>query len=117
MRLGWIGLLTVLGVLAVLPVTMTASGLVRWDERGSEAAHHADSVVLGRVSPWPVNSDEQEVAIGFGVLFLSGPGLAAVAVHRRLRRRLAARSAPAALLGVAVWCIPSVLYWLTWPAA
>lgn len=52
MRYLWFGLLAVTGVLAAGPVALTASGLARWEEKGPDAAHHADAIVLGRVSPY-----------------------------------------------------------------
>lgn len=116
-RLVWGGLLALVGVLSILPMTMTASGLARWDDVGPEAAHHADSIVLGRVSPWPVDSDEQLVAVGFGLVVTAVLALAAAVVHLLLRRRVAVRPLTGALLGAAVWCAPSVVYWLTWPTA
>jgi hypothetical protein len=113
----WLGLLTVVGALAVLPMAAMASGLARWDEQGPDAAHHADAIVLGRVSPWPVDSDEQVVAVGFGLIVAGGLAIAAAAVHLLLRRRIRVRPAPSALLAAAVWCAPSIAFWLSWPPA
>lgn len=116
-RYVWVGLLLVTGVLAVGPVALTAAGLARWDETGPDAAHHADSIVLGRVSPVPVDSDEQSVAVCFGLILAVGLAIAAMVVHRRLRRRIGLRPEVGALLAAAVWCAPSIGFWLLWPAA
>jgi hypothetical protein len=114
---GWLAGLTAVGLLATAPATLIASDLARWEDAGNPDAHHGDSVIAGRVSPWPVDSDEVGFSLVLGVFLAVWLVSAGLGWHVMLRRRLRLRTAAAIACGAVALLWPSVAFWASWPAA
>jgi hypothetical protein len=117
-RTGWLAGLTAIGVLAIVPATLIATDLARWDDAGNpDAAHHAASVVGGRLSPLAVDSDEVGIHLVLGLFVAVWLLAAGLAWYLALRRWLRLRIAAAIALAVLALLWPSAAYWASWPTA